>query len=575
MLIMALLFLGCNESDNTTSKMQIREEGSGSINHVEAGYSFIYTHALGAVPQDVYFIFTNTGLTDNPNDTTVTTYATQHNSETAGENSIFSGNRQSDISLREYIEENGILLKDRPELTGINTHPVSKTSVEKQQLFQIIPSIRQNYEEDSTGDFMDWDFDKKEAVTINAVLRKIVDVSADIILNLWVADNAYDALDATCDFTNCITETMLEQFGEKFLKAGEDNDIYDWLTSIFGVPWGGHSNSSYINALAAQQIDILFYDIDDDQKTNSGVLGFFWSKDNAIRNPSDTQNYTNISNQRLMFYIDSLIASNPDGGSWEISDEMPAIIVGTLAHEFQHMIHFYQKSIKNDLNYASETWINEMASMVAEDLVASKLEIDGPRGVKYDDGTAGSIDNISGRLPIFNKYNSVSVMDWFAGNSAIINYGLNYALGAYLARNYGGAELFRNIVQNDKLNYLAIEQALTSMGYNLNIGFILQKWGAAVVLSDILTVQAGYQYNTGSFFTSALDGNTYELGSINMFNYDPKPTISEPQDPVFTISYHNRASNTYIKVGSGLTGTVTWEVHMPENVKLTVVTKDS
>ena len=51
------------------------------------------------------------------------------------------------------------------------------------------------------------------------------------------------------------------------------------------------------------------------------------------------------------------------------------------------MIHFYQKPILRGAG--SEAWLNEMSSEVAEDLIADKMEGDGPRSVDYDDPTAG------------------------------------------------------------------------------------------------------------------------------------------------------------------------------------------
>ena len=85
--------------------------------------------------------------------------------------------------------------------------------------------------------------------------------------------------------------------------------------------------------------------------------------------------------------MDSAYFAVPDGPTWEVTDRGPSVIIGTLAHEFQHMIHFYQKPVVRDAD--SESWLNEMASEVAEDLIADKMMVSGPRGVAYDDPTAG------------------------------------------------------------------------------------------------------------------------------------------------------------------------------------------
>ena len=56
---------------------------------------------------------------------------------------------------------------------------------------------------------------------------------------------------------------------------------------------------------------------------------------------------------------------------------------------------------------------------------------------------------------------------------------INYALGAYLARNYGGAELFRKIVQSESSGVDAIESALSDLGHDVSFGELLANWAAA------------------------------------------------------------------------------------------------
>ncbi|MCP4754184.1 MAG: hypothetical protein GY866_25135, partial [Proteobacteria bacterium] len=154
-------------------------------------------------------------------------------------------------------------------------------------------------------------------------------------------------------------------------------------------------------------------------------------------------------------------------------------------------------------------------------------------------------------------------------------YAIDYAFGAYLARNFGGVQLFRTIVQNGYTDYRAVEQALSDMGYDETFATVLQKFGVACLLSDNVSTTSGYIYNSGTFFTSALNGIDYYLGSINLFNYVPNPTSFSPSSLVNSLSGHYGSSNTYVKIGGNLTGTLLKEVEMPINVKLTVVVKDS
>jgi hypothetical protein len=374
-------------------------------------------------------------------------------------------------------------------------------------------------------------------------------------------------------------------FAEKFLQAGSDNDIYDWVTGIFGIPWGTHKYEDLIADTSATTVDILFFDISDDDSISGGILGFFWSKDNYLVSAVD------YSNGRLMFYMDSVLSATEDDDTigWAINDYWPAEMVSTLAHEFQHMIQFYQKNVTYGVN--PEIWINEMASMVAEDLLADKMEVNGPRGVDYADDTAGSAENDEGRLPMFNAYDYIGPTVWYNGYEALKNYAINYAFGAYLARNYGGAALFQSIVQSGDSDYQAVVNAVAAQGYSEMLTsdsqmekftLLLQKWGVAVLLSDSTSTSSGYQYNTGSSFSSTLSGITYNLGSINLYNYDyvsSDGTLSGPG--IFSelslpkLGVHYAMSNTYVQVGSAETGTFKKTIEMSDGVKLTVVTRDS
>ena len=69
----------------------------------------------------------------------------------------------------------------------------------------------------------------------------------------------------------------------------------------------------------------------------------------------------------------------------------------------------------------------EPGTMVTEDLIAKKLQVDGPRGVAYNDGTAGSAGNTFGRLPYYNQYNYIPVAEWLQGSidEVLMSYAVN------------------------------------------------------------------------------------------------------------------------------------------------------
>ena len=171
-----------------------------------------------------------------------------------------------------------------------------------------------------------------------------------------------------------------------------------------------------------------------------------------------------------------------------------------------------------------------MCSLVAEDFITMKLGalrsadqmiIKGPRGVDGDTTGPGLPFNYDGRLPAYNYYNYISLTDWPDDDASneffLMSYAMSYAFGAYLARNYGGAEFFRNIVQCAYTDYRAVEYAAGVMGHDDNFTTILRNWGVANLLSDKTTAPQ-YEYNSGTdgFIADSLG---YVLGSINLLNY--------------------------------------------------------
>ena len=465
---------------------------------------------------------------------------------------------------------------ERPWVTEFNNNPplgsrigVGRRSSRLLQEAEPVTADEPGVMEGDTFVFLDRG-DDRSIVEIPATARQVVSDGTTTVA-VWVADADWSTACEPHDGHGsgrlvaahfvpkvCVTQEMADAVGDKFLQPGAGNDIHDWVTAIFGAPWGAHDVPILIPAEARDEIHILLFDISGDGIPESGdprIIGFFWGKDAVLRNPEHP--LFAISNERLMFYLDAPILTIAEGDTWEITDRAPSIIVGTLAHEFQHMIHFYQKPVLRDT--ASETWLNEMSSEVAEDLIADKMEGNGPRAVEYGDPTAGEPGNLRGRLPGFNLYNDIQVTRW---DGLLANYSINYALGAYLARNYGGAALFSAIVQSEHAGTAAVEAALQDLGYEVSFGEVLENWGAAVLLSDDTSAPVPYRYNAGDWVTSRAGGLEFRLGSINLHHYVYGPprvparlawegpylhspsSLNERMQPPHSVSYTTLGRNT-------------------------------
>ena len=505
-----------------------------------------YDLTLTTAPADVYFIFTNTSTASSVNKPVVTS-------------SIVSKNNNLSVNKRVYRPSVDLIgLRGKPAITAFNNSPFVYTednlggAANKNLIAPSGPSFA------TVDDPLTFKIDESD--TVAATCRKTLTVGGKTV-NIWVANDCWSGAGVK---TYEVTTAMTDVLAEKFLKSGVDNDIYDWLSNIYGAEWGAHSFSELIGD--TDEIDILLFDIDGDDVPAGGVvMGYFWAKDNFKSSGAKSIAY---SNERVMFYLDAVMYARPDGGTWEDTDTWPSEMFSTLGHEFQHMIHFYQKAVLRTGSSNSETWINEMCSLVSEDLIARKLQVSGPRGVAWDDGTAGSSGNSSDRLSRYNTNNDDAVAAW---SGTLENYSVNYAFGAFLARNFGGAQLFKDIIQNTSTNYEAINNALTAGSYSKNFADVLQAWGVANILSDNTNPTSDcYQYNNTGWFNSTIGSISYDLGSINLYNYSPTPTI---YTTLPTSGGMNGSSNIYYNAGVNLSGSNRWRIKIDSGVRLTVIVR--
>ncbi|PKL46651.1 MAG: hypothetical protein CVV42_15770 [Candidatus Riflebacteria bacterium HGW-Riflebacteria-2] len=117
-----------------------------------------------------------------------------------------------------------------------------------------------------------------------------------------------------------------------------DEVIYPTNTRTFGSEWKPGIDGD-------ERITLLMFDIKDGYNGSGGFVGgYFYAVDSFLQEklPEHVK-----SNQREMFYLDI----NP-------SDPASDRYLSTIAHEFQHMIHF-----NNDPS--EYTWVNEACSQIA------------------------------------------------------------------------------------------------------------------------------------------------------------------------------------------------------------------
>ena len=95
-----------------------------------------------------------------------------------------------------------------------------------------------------------------------------------------------------------------------------------------------------------------------------------------------------------------------------------------------------------------DEWYTEMLAMVTEDMFQDFLKLEDK-------------DSPKARLPYFNMYYNYGYRLWSTKDiPALIMYANTYAFGAYLARNFGGVALIKQIAQNQYVNEESITAAL-------------------------------------------------------------------------------------------------------------------
>jgi hypothetical protein len=246
------------------------------------------------------------------------------------------------------------------------------------------------------------------------------------------------------------------------------------------------------------------------------------------------------------------------------------------------MIQFYQKGVVRDAGSGADVWIDEMCAQLAEDLLADKIGVMGPRGVDPSDGSAGSAGNKEGRIPLYNRYTYLPLVT--KSGFDIFDYSTVYAFGAWAARNYGGAEFLRNVVQNAYTDKQAVVSAAKLGGAERSdLDSLIARWAVSVLGSDRTDMPPGYAYNVGAWINSAAqDGSAYRLGSMNIHNYLPLDpytgTYGAVSGPLYAdasggVSFFGASSNVYYAAARSLSGEKSFEVTLPEGVTMHVVLK--
>lgn len=339
-------------------------------------------------------------------------------------------------------------------------------------------------------------------------------------------------------------DTELEEKGIT-LTVGDYEDLGATFDSIYALETSVIGNPIYKNYIketfvrSADKIIIFVSDLygDANPDQQGGTVGYFRPADLLTQgyldkniNRTDNGGFIDKDNSKyvksngyLMFYIDSLFYT-----------KYKDMVYSTLVHEFNHMINYVVKTIKYSSNHtiyqSNDTWFTEMLSMVTEDMFQDYLHLEDK-------------DSPKARLYLFNQcYNyGFKLWNYFDSGSVeeLIIYANTYAFGAFLARNFGGVELIKEIAQNDYVNEAAITQALKKLNPDIsgiNFDYVLEKFSMSLFNTKAPTAEQAARTGTNKYLTfnrsTEESGDLYftpiDLGNIKVINKNNEEEIIKP-----------------------------------------------
>ena len=246
-----------------------------------------------------------------------------------------------------------------------------------------------------------------------------------------------------------MSDDEIKAFAEAFDK------IYLKETALCGETFKGDVASGLYNVITPdEKVSLVLYDIGSD--LGRGVFyGYF----------SPSMYYTNQSGENAMeaIFVDSYFAKQ---------EKIFPALISTVAHEFNHLLNYVQKSLK--YGFACESWYTEMLSMITEDFLMEDLKID-------------LSNSPQSRLIAFvNKGYNCGFKNWHFNDSLTqYSYGNAYAFGAFLARNYGGATLIQEIATNEFVNEESVVDAVNKInGTNLSFDDLIKLFTAILYNID-------------------------------------------------------------------------------------------
>lgn len=233
-----------------------------------------------------------------------------------------------------------------------------------------------------------------------------------------------------------------------------DESIYPTNTRLFGSePNPGVDNDGKVFILLSPAVGNYGQDT---------TLGYFSQRDEFAPKP-DSPAIFKHSNVKEMLYVSSRIVLEGSADDY----------LGTIAHEFQHMINFNQKVLVGKNKASDDLWIDEGMAMYA-------IEANG-YGLK-----AGGEVLANHVRRYMQEPDAFSLTDW-EHNPEGIGYGPVYLFMVYLADRFSEA-IIKEVVTSTKIGTKNVDEVLGKRG--LTLARVFHDWALANLLDGLPQVES-------------------------------------------------------------------------------------
>ena len=298
--------------------------------------------------------------------------------------------------------------------------------------------------------------------------------------------------------------------------------------------------------------------------SQSYIGGFFYARD--LFPTKSTTDFSGCagSNVGEMFYV---MVPDPKRGGAFSKTNVASEVLGTVAHEYQHLINASRRMYVNtDASDFEETWLNEGLSHIAEELLFYRVSGLKPR----QDIDATAIRSSTKLIDAFNSYQSDNIgryREYIASPSKYSAISDNDSLETRGATWSFLRDAADKLASSDgDIWYRLVNSTSTGLTnlrsvFGNNVVTTMRDFGTSVLTDDISSVDAAYQqpgWNFRSIF-AALGSSSFPVTSV---------PLSAGTRSISLVA----GSTAYLRfsVTAGSTASVQWPV-LPQSVQVTLV----